>query len=64
MQRNNWDSHFNDISLISPRYKRKLNPIKERRYYCGVNIDCSSYESTKKEKDKQKQTNAARSRFF
>lgn len=45
---NEWREFESDIPVISHRYKKKLKPLNEKRYYCGVNIDCSSHYPKKK----------------
>lgn len=45
---NEWSEFESDIPIISHRYKKKLKPLNEKRYYCGVNIDCSSHYPKKK----------------
>ena len=45
---NEWSPFGNDIPVISRQYKRKLKQVNEKRYYCGVNIDCTPHTPTAK----------------
>ena len=53
IRQNDWSPYMNDIPVISQKYKRRMKPVNEKRYYCGVNIDCSSYGSSGNKQHKE-----------
>ena len=39
---NEWSRFDDDVPILTYKYKRKIKPFHDKRYYCGVNIDCTS----------------------